>query len=146
MVCEQTGKSWRLPTTTEWEKAALGVDGRLYPWGNHLETTYLHIHTDTFDKKENQSASVESFPLDCSVYGVRGLAGNVQDWCTLHREHITNMTQDDSEQKAIEQNNATMRGGSWKDSKEQLSLKSLLILPKSTSTETTSFRLVKDID
>jgi len=68
--CHAIGK--RLPSEEEWEKAARGTDGRLYPWGNQ------------FDRSK---ANLDPFPLpvgsrkaDRSPYGVMDMAGNVSEW------------------------------------------------------------------
>jgi serine/threonine protein kinase/formylglycine-generating enzyme required for sulfatase activity len=70
---------WRLPHEIECEKAARGPDGRFLPWGDFLEPTWAN----TLDGPNRPPcrAPVDSFPVDTSPYGVRGLAGNVRTWC-----------------------------------------------------------------
>jgi len=76
---EREGKDWRLPGELEWEKAARGVDDRLYPWGNHVDPTWARLRSST--RTRPCPAEVDTYPVDTSVYGVRGLGGNVADWC-----------------------------------------------------------------
>ena len=71
----QTGLPWQLPSELQWEKSARGVDGRMYPWGNDFDPSYCCMHES--HEKEIHPSLIDEYPIDCSVYGVRGMAGNV---------------------------------------------------------------------
>ncbi len=75
----RTGRPWRLPHDIEREKAARGVDGRWFPWGDVGDSSWSCIQSS--HEGAPQRVSVYRFPVDESPYGVRGAAGNVSDRC-----------------------------------------------------------------
>ena len=73
-----TGKPYRLPTLLEWEKAARGADGRLYPPGRRFDPALAKLRESR--PEATQPEPVGSFPADVSPHGVRDLMGGVGDW------------------------------------------------------------------
>lgn len=125
--CEWVGRT--LPTEAQWEKAARGTNGSIYPWGDAAPTGGLvnfadsSSHFSTSDKNINDgyefSAPVGSFPSGASVYGVLDIAGNVWEWVSsLAQGYPYSAT--DGRENPTPMGKRIMRGGSWFDTPASL--------------------------
>ncbi|MCH2176730.1 MAG: formylglycine-generating enzyme family protein, partial [Lentisphaeria bacterium] len=80
-VSKHMGVNVRLPTADEWQKAAQGMRAQNYPTGDELDTMNVHIYENYQARRRFALWSpVDAFKRDVSIYGVRGLTGNVREW------------------------------------------------------------------
>jgi len=94
-LSQKTGKKWQLPTEKQWEKAARGTQGLIFPWGNTFDPKKLNSN----DMGPYDTVKVGQYPQGASPFGVLDAAGQVFEWtatATTPKRHL-------------------VKGGSWDD-------------------------------
>ncbi len=128
----------RLPSEAEWEKAARGLEGRMFPWGNEFDPN----RCNTAESGQRRLTPVNYYSSGQSIFGVYDMVGNVLEWTAdLYKPY--HWSQYDCPDFA--ENFIVLRGGSWIHPAQKATCASRSYAPAENKSNFIGFRCVKDI-
>jgi serine/threonine-protein kinase len=123
-------RRYRLPTELEWERAARGADGRLFPWGDRFDPSFCKMRLSRAGSFAPEV--VGAFATDVSPFGVRDLAGGIAEWTA---------TPFDRDPRA-----RCVKGGAWSTRAHRCAASFRAMMLAHHVSGDLGFRLVLDVD
>lgn len=127
----------RLPSEAEWEKAARGCDGQLFPWGNEQpQANHCNFAAPTGD-----TTAVGRYPANVSPYGVQEMGGNVWEWTNSQYARYP-YSQADGREDPTPAGNWVLRGGAFGEPARNLRSACRKHAPAAYASNSIGFRVV----
>jgi len=109
-LSRKTELIFKLPTEAQWEKAARGTGGFVYPWGNHFDKNKCNSKESGLGR----TSPVGTYPSGKSTYGCMDMAGNVWEWCSdWYDSEYYKISPAKNPQGPVYGSARVLRGGGW---------------------------------
>jgi formylglycine-generating enzyme required for sulfatase activity len=141
-LSKKTAKNYRLPSEAQWEKAARGTDGGMFPWGD----SGPNIQIANYNNPYGNPMPVGYYPRgENLVYGTMEMAGNVAEWCNdwYDERYYIKLENTENPRGPLTGSKKIVRGGSWIDNAFFLRCTARNCYPPGTRREIIGFRIVR---